>query len=94
MGRVAVGSPGGHRYSAAHGLPGRRFEPMTPIATPTASARWSTRFAPLVRAVHSYGNWLVSISWNGVSGMCRSTWMSDVRKSLLRSHRAPYTGMP
>jgi histidine kinase/histidine kinase/DNA gyrase B/HSP90-like ATPase len=36
---------------------------MTPTATPTASARWSARFAPLVRAFHSYGNWLVSISW-------------------------------
>ena len=24
---------------------------------------WSARFAPLVRAFHTYGNWLVSISW-------------------------------
>jgi signal transduction histidine kinase len=24
---------------------------------------WSTRFAPLVRAFHAYGNWLVSITW-------------------------------
>ncbi len=27
------------------------------------SFRWSTRFAPLVRAFHAYGTWLVSISW-------------------------------
>ena len=26
-------------------------------------ARWAPRLAPLVRAFHAYGNWLVSISW-------------------------------
>jgi len=29
----------------------------------TSSASWTARFAPLVRAFHSYANWLVSISW-------------------------------
>ena len=32
----------------------------SPIAP---GASWSARFAPLVRAFHTYGNWLVSISW-------------------------------
>jgi hypothetical protein len=33
-------------------------------ATPsTAATSWSARFAPLVRAFHTYGNWLVSITW-------------------------------
>jgi signal transduction histidine kinase len=36
---------------------------MNNAQTPTAGARWSARFAPLVRAFHAYGNWLVSISW-------------------------------
>ena len=32
-------------------------------APATPSVTWSSRFAPLVRAFHAYGNWLVSISW-------------------------------
>ena len=30
---------------------------------PAPGASWSARFAPLMRAIHTYGNWLVSISW-------------------------------
>jgi Histidine kinase len=36
---------------------------MSTPPSPAASVRWSARFAPLVRAFHAYGNWLVSISW-------------------------------
>ncbi|HEY6086874.1 MAG TPA: histidine kinase [Burkholderiaceae bacterium] len=36
---------------------------MTQNTTTTASTRWTSHFAPLVRAFHTYGNWLVSISW-------------------------------
>ena len=32
-------------------------------ASATTGVSWSSRFAPLVRAFHTYGNWLVSISW-------------------------------
>ena len=37
---------------------------MNNATSPTpAGASWSARFAPLVQAFHTYGNWLVSISW-------------------------------
>jgi signal transduction histidine kinase len=36
---------------------------MTHATTTAASPRWTSHFAPLVRAFHTYGNWLVSISW-------------------------------
>ena len=36
---------------------------MTPAPSSAARSRWAERLAPLVRAFHAYGNWLVSISW-------------------------------
>ncbi|MEO5771080.1 MAG: histidine kinase [Burkholderiaceae bacterium] len=36
---------------------------MNTASNSTVMARWAPRFAPLVRAFHAYGNWLVSISW-------------------------------
>jgi len=35
---------------------------MNPTAT-SPPPSWTTRFAPLVRAFHTYGSWLVSITW-------------------------------
>jgi hypothetical protein len=41
-----------------------RDKPMNPATPPaTPSIPWSSRFAPLVRAFHAYGSWLVSITW-------------------------------
>ncbi|MEO5772313.1 MAG: histidine kinase [Burkholderiaceae bacterium] len=36
---------------------------MTSVTPSAARTRWAERLAPLVRAFHAYGNWLVSISW-------------------------------
>ena len=37
--------------------------PMNNATISRPSVSWSSRFAPLVRAYHAYGNWLASISW-------------------------------
>ncbi|MES2956786.1 MAG: histidine kinase [Pseudomonadota bacterium] len=36
---------------------------MNNATTSPPSVRWTAHFAPLVRAFHAYGNWLVSITW-------------------------------
>jgi len=64
--RIACGAQAGGALvtlaASGHALHGP-VDHMNTAPPPVAGAPWSARFAPLVRAFHAYGNWLVSISW-------------------------------